>query len=177
MIGRPLFATVCHSVCLHLWWEVVQLVKQSIICKVVHMSRWLCSACPHNSVSCFFHFVQCIRLHLSTHPVPGIAFHETLKIFFLLQQKDSSSEESESSGDEKQEVTSNFKEESKVTNDLYQATRKPSRHKTANKRWVKCGKQLLLLSILLFFCSEYLGIWSLVCDILFRRFIYCLSPG
>ncbi|KAJ6659958.1 hypothetical protein lerEdw1_018155 [Lerista edwardsae] len=50
------------------------------------------------------------------------------------QQKDFSSEESESSGDEKQEVTSNFKEESKVTSDLYQATQKPSRHKTANKR-------------------------------------------
>lgn len=50
------------------------------------------------------------------------------------QQKDSSLEESESSGDEKQEVTSNFKEESKVTSDLYQTTPKPSTHKTANKR-------------------------------------------
>ncbi|XP_066490031.1 lysine-specific demethylase 7A isoform X2 [Tiliqua scincoides] len=50
------------------------------------------------------------------------------------QQKDSSLEESESSGDEKQEVTSNFKEESKVTSDLHQTTQKPSRHKTSNKR-------------------------------------------
>ncbi|CAI5786233.1 lysine-specific demethylase 7A isoform X1 [Podarcis lilfordi] len=44
------------------------------------------------------------------------------------QQKDFSLEESESSGDEKQEVTSNFREESKITNDLFQTTQKPSRH-------------------------------------------------
>ncbi|XP_060101653.1 lysine-specific demethylase 7A [Heteronotia binoei] len=50
------------------------------------------------------------------------------------QQKDSSVEESESSGDEKQEVTSNFKMESEVTSDLYQSSQKPSRHITINKR-------------------------------------------
>ncbi|XP_053110721.1 lysine-specific demethylase 7A isoform X2 [Hemicordylus capensis] len=50
------------------------------------------------------------------------------------QQKDSSLEESESSGDEKQEVTSNFKEESKVTSNLCHTTQKPSRHETANSR-------------------------------------------
>lgn len=50
------------------------------------------------------------------------------------QQKYSSREESESSGDEKPEVTSNFKEESKVTYDLFQTTQKPSRHETINKR-------------------------------------------
>ncbi|XP_033018237.1 LOW QUALITY PROTEIN: lysine-specific demethylase 7A [Lacerta agilis] len=44
------------------------------------------------------------------------------------QQKDFSLEESESSGDEKQEVTSNFREESKITNDLFQTMQKPSRH-------------------------------------------------
>ncbi|XP_039218071.1 lysine-specific demethylase 7A isoform X2 [Crotalus tigris] len=50
------------------------------------------------------------------------------------QQKDSSLEESESSGDdEKQEVTSNFKEENKVTKDLFQITEKPSRNENANK--------------------------------------------
>uniref|UniRef100_A0A8B9BL42 Lysine demethylase 7A n=1 Tax=Anser brachyrhynchus TaxID=132585 RepID=A0A8B9BL42_9AVES len=50
-------------------------------------------------------------------------------------QKDSSTEESESSGDEqKQEVTSNFKEESKVTRDLCQTTQKPSRNETPNKK-------------------------------------------
>ncbi|XP_070612422.1 lysine-specific demethylase 7A isoform X2 [Erythrolamprus reginae] len=50
------------------------------------------------------------------------------------QQKDSSLEESESSGDdEKQEVTSNFKEENKVTQDLFQITEKPSRNENANK--------------------------------------------
>uniref|UniRef100_A0A8C8BSZ8 Lysine demethylase 7A n=1 Tax=Otus sunia TaxID=257818 RepID=A0A8C8BSZ8_9STRI len=43
--------------------------------------------------------------------------------------------ESESSGDEeKQEVTSNFKEESKVTRDLYQNTQKPSRNETPSKK-------------------------------------------
>ncbi|KAM4671790.1 lysine-specific demethylase 7A isoform 4-T4 [Amazona ochrocephala] len=51
------------------------------------------------------------------------------------QQKDSSTEESESSGDEeKQEVTSNFKEESKVTRDLCQNTQKPSRNETPSKK-------------------------------------------
>lgn len=51
------------------------------------------------------------------------------------QQKDSSTEESESSGDEeKQEVTSNFKEESKVTRDLCQNTPKPSRNETPSKK-------------------------------------------
>ncbi|KAF7240576.1 Lysine-specific demethylase 7A [Varanus komodoensis] len=50
------------------------------------------------------------------------------------QQKDSSLEESESSGDEKQEVTSNVKEESKVKNYLFQTTKKPSRNETASKR-------------------------------------------
>ncbi|KAM7128793.1 lysine-specific demethylase 7A isoform 2-T2 [Ciconia maguari] len=50
-------------------------------------------------------------------------------------QKDSSTEESESSGDEeKQEVTSNFKEESKVTRDLCQNTQKPSRNETPSKK-------------------------------------------
>uniref|UniRef100_A0A8C2YH16 Lysine demethylase 7A n=1 Tax=Coturnix japonica TaxID=93934 RepID=A0A8C2YH16_COTJA len=50
-------------------------------------------------------------------------------------QKDSSTEESESSGDEeKQEVTSNFKEESKVTRDLCQTTQKPSRNETPSKK-------------------------------------------
>ncbi|XP_026548781.1 lysine-specific demethylase 7A [Notechis scutatus] len=49
-------------------------------------------------------------------------------------QKDSSLEESESSGDdEKQEVTSNFKEENKITKDLFQITEKPSRNENANK--------------------------------------------
>nr|XP_020656167.1 lysine-specific demethylase 7A isoform X1 [Pogona vitticeps] len=50
------------------------------------------------------------------------------------QQKYSSREESESSGDEKQEVTSNFKEVSKITYDLSHTTQKPSRHETTNKR-------------------------------------------
>ncbi|KAJ7397133.1 Lysine-specific demethylase 7A [Pitangus sulphuratus] len=51
------------------------------------------------------------------------------------QQKDSSTEESESSGDEeKQEVTSNFKEESKVMRDLCQNTQKPSRNETPSKK-------------------------------------------
>ncbi|KFO09041.1 Lysine-specific demethylase 7, partial [Balearica regulorum gibbericeps] len=51
------------------------------------------------------------------------------------QQKDSSTEESESSGDEeKQEVTSNFKEESKVTRHLCQNTQKPSRNETPSKK-------------------------------------------
>uniref|UniRef100_A0ACB8FMM2 Lysine-specific demethylase 7A n=1 Tax=Sphaerodactylus townsendi TaxID=933632 RepID=A0ACB8FMM2_9SAUR len=50
------------------------------------------------------------------------------------QQKDSSLEESETSGDEKQEVTSNFKEESEVSSDLYQSSQKPSRHETISKR-------------------------------------------
>lgn len=51
------------------------------------------------------------------------------------QQKDSSTEESESSGDEeKQEVTSNFKEESKVMRDLCQTTQKPSRNETPSKK-------------------------------------------
>lgn len=55
--------------------------------------------------------------------------------FLLFQQKDSSTEESESSGDEeKQEVTSNFKEESKVTRDLCQNTQKPSRNVTPSKK-------------------------------------------
>uniref|UniRef100_A0A8C0BQ48 Lysine demethylase 7A n=1 Tax=Buteo japonicus TaxID=224669 RepID=A0A8C0BQ48_9AVES len=50
-------------------------------------------------------------------------------------QKDSSTEESESSGDEeKQEVTSNFKEESKVMRDLCQNTQKPSRNETPSKK-------------------------------------------
>uniref|UniRef100_A0A8C3MBK0 Lysine-specific demethylase 7A n=1 Tax=Geospiza parvula TaxID=87175 RepID=A0A8C3MBK0_GEOPR len=50
-------------------------------------------------------------------------------------QKDSSTEESESSGDEeKQEVTSNFKEESKVTRDLCQNTQKPSRNESPSKK-------------------------------------------
>lgn len=60
-----------------------------------------------------------------------------LGFFSLYQQKDSSLEESESSGDEKQEVTSNFKEESEVTSDLYQFSQKPSRHVTISKRYVK----------------------------------------
>lgn len=65
--------------------------------------------------------------------------HEMLRVvvFFLHQQKDSSLEESESSGDEKQEVTSNFKEESEVTSDLYQSSQKPLRHVTISKRSVK----------------------------------------
>ncbi|KAK2539647.1 Kdm7a [Columba guinea] len=51
------------------------------------------------------------------------------------QQKDSSTEESESSGDEeKQEVTSNFKEESKVRRGLCQNTQKPSRNETPSKK-------------------------------------------
>ncbi|XP_054844233.1 lysine-specific demethylase 7A isoform X1 [Eublepharis macularius] len=50
------------------------------------------------------------------------------------QQKDSSLEDSESSGDEKQEVSSNFKEESRITSDLYQSSQKPSRHETTSKR-------------------------------------------
>ncbi|KAJ7329100.1 hypothetical protein JRQ81_015274 [Phrynocephalus forsythii] len=50
------------------------------------------------------------------------------------QQKYSSREESESSGDEKQEVTSNFKEKSKDTYDLFHTTQKPSRHETTHKR-------------------------------------------
>ncbi|XP_013932065.1 PREDICTED: lysine-specific demethylase 7A isoform X2 [Thamnophis sirtalis] len=50
------------------------------------------------------------------------------------QRKDSSLEESESSGDdEKHEVTSNFKEENQVTQDLFQITEKPSRNENANK--------------------------------------------
>lgn len=67
----------------------------------------------------------------------GVEIREMLKGFFphlSQQQKYSSREESESSGDEKQEVTSNFKEESKVTYDLFQTTQKPSRHETTNKR-------------------------------------------
>lgn len=64
-----------------------------------------------------------------------------LKVLFSShQQKDFSLEESESSGDEKQEVTSNFREESKITNDLFQTTQKPSRHlEMTIKRWVKKG--------------------------------------
>lgn len=59
---------------------------------------------------------------------------ECVNNFLSLQQKDSSLEESESSGDdEKQEVTSNFKEENKVTKDLFQITEKPSRNENANK--------------------------------------------
>ncbi|XP_060632829.2 lysine-specific demethylase 7A [Anolis sagrei] len=50
------------------------------------------------------------------------------------QQKDSSAEESECSGDEKQEVTSNVKEESKITYNLFQTIQKPSKDETANKR-------------------------------------------
>nr|XP_048686855.1 lysine-specific demethylase 7A isoform X4 [Caretta caretta] len=49
------------------------------------------------------------------------------------QLKNSSTEESESSGDEeKQEVTSNFKEESKIR-DLCQTTQKPSKNETPSK--------------------------------------------
>ncbi|XP_061494789.1 lysine-specific demethylase 7A isoform X2 [Rhineura floridana] len=50
------------------------------------------------------------------------------------QQKDFSFEESESSGDKKQEVTSNFREESKLTNHLFHTTQKPSRHEMMTKR-------------------------------------------
>ncbi|XP_039338961.1 lysine-specific demethylase 7A [Mauremys reevesii] len=50
------------------------------------------------------------------------------------QLNNSSTEESESSGDEeKQEVTSNFKEESKMIRDLCQTTQKPSKNETPSK--------------------------------------------